>query len=179
MFDIGGIELLVIGAVALIVVGPKDLPRMVRMVGQWVGRARGLAREFQSGMEDAARSADLDDLKKLGDIREDIERDVKTADQDFRAQASAIAATTSASLSSSSRPAAPPAASGADELGQNTMGRSAQPLRDEAPEPPRPAAPTAAPRASAAHDDDHEDDEAFLARFEDGVRGGAQARRDG
>lgn len=177
MFDIGGIELLVIGAVALIVVGPKDLPRMVRMVGQWVGRARGLAREFQSGMEDAARSADLDDLKKLGDIREDIERDVKTADEDFRAQASAIAATTSASLSSSSRPAAP-AAPGADEHGPEAVARPSQPARDEAPEPHRPTVPGTASRAGGARDADHDDDEAFLARFEDGVRGGAQARRD-
>ena len=66
MFDIGGWELLVIGSLALIIVGPKDLPRMIRNVGQWVGKARGLAREFQSGMEQAAREADLDDVAKAG-----------------------------------------------------------------------------------------------------------------
>ncbi|MCI4661779.1 MAG: Sec-independent protein translocase protein TatB [Neomegalonema sp.] len=67
MFDIGGMELLILAALALIVVGPKDLPGLIRNVGRWVAKARGLAREFQSGMEEAAREADLD--KELGSIR--------------------------------------------------------------------------------------------------------------
>ena len=58
MFDIGGLELLVIGVIALIVVGPKDLPGMFRTVGQFVGRMRGMAREFQRSMEAAADEAD-------------------------------------------------------------------------------------------------------------------------
>ena len=57
MFDIGGWELLVLAALALIIVGPKDLPSLVRNVGRWVAKARGLAREFQQGMEEAARDA--------------------------------------------------------------------------------------------------------------------------
>ncbi|MGB0438878.1 MAG: Sec-independent protein translocase protein TatB [Paracoccaceae bacterium] len=57
MFDIGGPELLVVAIVALIVVGPKDLPNMFRTVGQFVGRARGMAREFNRAMNDAADQA--------------------------------------------------------------------------------------------------------------------------
>ncbi|MEO1292832.1 MAG: Sec-independent protein translocase protein TatB [Pseudomonadota bacterium] len=60
MFDIGGLELIVLAALALIIVGPKELPGMIRNVGRWVAKARGLAREFQQGMEEAAREADLD-----------------------------------------------------------------------------------------------------------------------
>jgi sec-independent protein translocase protein TatB len=54
MFDIGMTEMLVVGVVALIVVGPKDLPVMFRRVGQFVGKAKGMAREFTSAMNDAA-----------------------------------------------------------------------------------------------------------------------------
>ncbi|MGB0507411.1 MAG: Sec-independent protein translocase protein TatB [Pikeienuella sp.] len=62
MLDIGMMELFVIGALALIVVGPKDLPGLLRTVGQYVGKARGMAKEFQRTMEDAAREADLGDV---------------------------------------------------------------------------------------------------------------------
>lgn len=62
MLDIGFMELLVIGALALIVVGPKELPGLLRTVGQIVGKARGMAREFQRTMEEAAREADLGDV---------------------------------------------------------------------------------------------------------------------
>ena len=59
MFDLGWTELLVIGIVALIVIGPKDLPMMFRRVGQFVGRARSMAREFSRAMDDAADDDDL------------------------------------------------------------------------------------------------------------------------
>ncbi|WP_299558058.1 Sec-independent protein translocase protein TatB [uncultured Sulfitobacter sp.] len=54
MFDLGWTEMLVVGIVALIVVGPKDLPVLFRKVGQFVGKAKGMAREFTSAMNDAA-----------------------------------------------------------------------------------------------------------------------------
>ncbi len=65
MFDIGWSELLVLGALALIVVGPKDLPGMLRSLGQIAGKARGMAREFQRTMEDAAREADVAELRDV------------------------------------------------------------------------------------------------------------------
>jgi len=57
-------ELLIVGALALIVIGPKDLPRMMRQVGKFVGQAKGLARQFQDSMNDAAREADLEEFRE-------------------------------------------------------------------------------------------------------------------
>lgn len=62
MFDLGWTELLVIGIVALIVVGPKDLPVMFRTVGRFVGKAKGMAREFSSAMNQAADEAGVKDM---------------------------------------------------------------------------------------------------------------------
>ena len=62
MFDLGWTELLVIGVVALIVVGPKDLPILFRRVGQFVGKAKGMAREFSSAMNDAADDSGMREM---------------------------------------------------------------------------------------------------------------------
>ncbi|GAA6180999.1 hypothetical protein NBRC116594_24370 [Shimia sp. NS0008-38b] len=62
MFDLGLPELLVIGVVALIVVGPKDLPMLFRSVGRFVGKAKGMAREFSSAMNQAADQAGVKDV---------------------------------------------------------------------------------------------------------------------
>jgi sec-independent protein translocase protein TatB len=63
MFDIGWSEMAVILLVALIVIGPKDLPRLARTMGQWAGKGRAMAREFQRALEDMAREAELDKVK--------------------------------------------------------------------------------------------------------------------
>lgn len=65
--DIGWIELLVIASLAIIVVGPKDLPRLMRTLGQWLGKARAMAREFQKSFDDIAREAELDELRQQVD----------------------------------------------------------------------------------------------------------------
>ncbi|MGC1505066.1 MAG: Sec-independent protein translocase protein TatB [Sulfitobacter sp.] len=62
MFDLGWTELLVIGIVSLIVVGPKDLPILFRKVGQFVGKAKGMAREFSSAMNDAADDSGMREM---------------------------------------------------------------------------------------------------------------------
>lgn len=64
MFDIGWTELMVIGIVALIVVGPKDLPKMFRTLGQMTAKARGMAREFQRAMDDAADASGVKDVAR-------------------------------------------------------------------------------------------------------------------
>src|SRR3954467_11097862 len=64
MFDIGWSELVVIAVVALIAIGPKELPGVLRMVGQWMGKARKMASEFQGQFQEAMREAEMADLKK-------------------------------------------------------------------------------------------------------------------
>ncbi|MCK0148557.1 Sec-independent protein translocase protein TatB [Marivita sp. S6314] len=64
MFDLGFAELLVIGVVALIVVGPKDLPVLFRKVGIFMGKARGMARDFSRAMNDAADESGVRDVQK-------------------------------------------------------------------------------------------------------------------
>lgn len=63
MFDIGWTEMMVVAIVTIVVVGPKDLPKVLRAVGGFVRQARKLAREFQGGVEEFIREAELDDVK--------------------------------------------------------------------------------------------------------------------
>ncbi len=82
MPTIGGIELLVLAVVALLVVGPRDLPKLFRGFGHIMNSVRGVAREFQDSMEDLARESELQDLRKqvenvrqnnmLADFKNDI-----------------------------------------------------------------------------------------------------------
>ena len=64
MFDIAPTELLIVAVVALVVIGPKDLPRVMRTVGHWVGRARGMARHFRSGIDTMIRESELEEMEK-------------------------------------------------------------------------------------------------------------------
>ncbi len=64
MFDIGWQEIFIIGILALIVVGPKDLPQAVRTISQWIRKARSMASELQGGVNEMIREAELDDIKK-------------------------------------------------------------------------------------------------------------------
>ncbi|MEW5727579.1 MAG: Sec-independent protein translocase protein TatB [Pseudomonadota bacterium] len=63
MFDIGWDEMALVAVIALIVIGPKDLPHVLRTAGQWVRKARSLAGEFQRGVDEMVREAELHDLK--------------------------------------------------------------------------------------------------------------------
>lgn len=77
MFDIGWAELLVIAMVAIVVVGPRELPRLMHKAGQWMTKARKMASHFQAGIEEMARQADLEDLRKEA---KSIERDLTQLD---------------------------------------------------------------------------------------------------
>src|SRR6266481_2513634 len=92
MFDIGWSEFVVIAVVALIAIGPKELPGVLRMVGQWMGKARKMAAEFQGQFQEAMREAEMADLKKSfdevketatgltsGNIMTSLEKDVSSA----------------------------------------------------------------------------------------------------
>ncbi|HEX3414716.1 MAG TPA: Sec-independent protein translocase protein TatB [Stellaceae bacterium] len=64
LFDLGMSELLLIGVVALVFIGPKDLPKALRVAGFWVRKARTLSREFQSSVEQMIREAELDEMRQ-------------------------------------------------------------------------------------------------------------------
>lgn len=87
MLDIGSWEFLIVIVIALVVIGPKDLPALVRTVSQWIRRARSLAREFQSGLDDMAREAEVDKIARefeaeidpggfARSVKDDIERSI-------------------------------------------------------------------------------------------------------
>jgi sec-independent protein translocase protein TatB len=64
MLDIAPTELLLCAIVALVVIGPKDLPKAMRVVGHWIGRARGVARHFRSGIDAMIRESELAEMEK-------------------------------------------------------------------------------------------------------------------
>lgn len=82
MLDLSWSHILILLIVALVVVGPKDLPRLMRMVGQWMGKARQMADQFKRSFDDMARQAELDELRKeIESLRSDkpfagVERDL-------------------------------------------------------------------------------------------------------
>jgi sec-independent protein translocase protein TatB len=64
MFDIAPSELLILAVVALVFIGPKDLPKVMRVVGRWVGKARGMASHFRAGLDEMMRQSELEELEK-------------------------------------------------------------------------------------------------------------------
>ncbi|MEJ1968899.1 MAG: Sec-independent protein translocase protein TatB [Rhizomicrobium sp.] len=85
MLDFSWSHILILLIVALVVVGPKDLPRLMRIVGQWMGKARAMANEFRKSFDDIARQSELDELRKeIESLRTerplaDVERDLNRA----------------------------------------------------------------------------------------------------
>ncbi len=108
MFDIGWTEMAVIALVVIIFIGPKELPGVLRTLGQWVSKARAMAREFQDGIEDMARESGLDEVKReietaTGDIGGMIEQSIDPGaelkgafDPDYRPPEEAESETTTA-----------------------------------------------------------------------------------
>ena len=143
MLDIGWQELLVIGVLALLVVGPKELPKLLRTVGQWAGRARSMARDFQRSMEDAAREADLDEFRQLGNVKRDVEKMTRLdySEQAKKAQSFMDGGTKSAAPGETPAAAATPAPT--ETPGAETVAREA------APATPTEPAPEPAPRAAS------------------------------
>ena len=85
MFDIGWQELFILAVIALIVIGPKDLPRALRTITKGLRKARSMARDLQDGMDDVMREAELDDLKNSisGDGADLTQRIKDATDLDF------------------------------------------------------------------------------------------------
>jgi len=64
MFGVDTSELLIVAVLALLFIGPKDLPRTMMMVGRWIGKVRGYARHFTAGIENVVREAELEEMEK-------------------------------------------------------------------------------------------------------------------
>jgi sec-independent protein translocase protein TatB len=170
MFDIGWSEMAIVLLVALIVIGPKDLPRLARNMGQWAAKGRAMAREFQRALEDMAREAELDKVKseieKAGrtDLGKTIEKTIDPSGELSRAleppvlgdQPAAGAQPTGAPVTAATAAVAPaqPAASvatGAPAPPATASVASAQPERSVATgEPTQPAAAAVAPAVPAS-----------------------------
>jgi sec-independent protein translocase protein TatB len=116
MFDISWTEFLLIGIVALIVIGPKELPAVMRSLGQWTRKIRSLAADFQNQFHEAMREAEMADLKKQVDDMAQVAQDIKQYDplKDVRADVEAIGKDLDESVKSLDKAADKDAAEGAD-----------------------------------------------------------------
>jgi len=160
--DVGFAEFLVVAVVALIVVGPRDLPRLMRQIGGALRQARGMAREFQKSFEDMGREVELDELRQevealkrgvmLDDVKDEIAKvnaDLKATDRDIRATPAPKSVSKPASKSSetpAATPQATPATTPASAPGQ------AAALPESAAPDNAPAADGPAPNDAASDD---------------------------
>ena len=138
MFDISWTEFLLIGVVALIVIGPKELPTVMRTLGQYTRKIRSMAADFQNQFQEAMREAEMADLKKQVDDMAQVAQDIKQYDplKDVRADVEAIGKDLDAAPDKSSQkevtkvtePESPAVASPAKEL---PIPEAAAELRDK------------------------------------------------
>ena len=142
MLDIGWSEMAIVAVVALFVIGPRELPRLLRTIGRYAAKIRGMAREFQEGIDDAVREAELDEVKKQIesvkkiDVRESIENAI---DPDRR-----IGKAMDFSDAADPEPGAPEAKPPADAAKAD-----APPETETTEEPPSQAEPAPAPTRAA------------------------------
>lgn len=111
MFEIGWTEILLIALVAIVVIGPKDLPRAMRIVGQWTGKMRRMAGEFQRQFNQALKEAELDDVRKdveaivKGDPLAGVKDDMRKLDAGVKNDMRRIDTSLSAGLGKEAAPA--------------------------------------------------------------------------
>ena len=168
MFDIGWSELLLIGIVALIAIGPKELPGALRTLGQWMGKVRRMAAEFQGQFQEAMREAEIDQLKKdmddmaakakdytqfdpIEDVRRDIEKSVGDLPPLDQPAASRPTRAATAPPQPTRRSAAAAAAVRRCDAERRTAAAARAGVRDDAGRPePEPAIADAKPDAGRA-----------------------------
>lgn len=135
---IGGLEILVIGLLALIVVGPKDLPLLLRKVGRVVGKARAMANEFRSSFDEMARQSELEELRKevqamrSGQNMMPLGSEAEATFKDISAELNAPLTTE----------AAPPMLTGPEEWPDTAASEEAEPKVRAETKPKRKTAPT-------------------------------------
>ena len=141
MFDIGWGELVVIGIVALIAIGPKELPGVLRSVGQWVGKIKGLASDFQGQFQEAMREAEVADLKKQFDEASSAATNFTSGfDNPLESAKNQIESSFKETTSPASEPSATPVASelGATPVAPVEAAEIPPPPDIPSPEPPTP-----------------------------------------
>ena len=154
MFDISWSEFLLIGVVALIVIGPKELPAVMRTLGQWTRKVRSMAADFQNQFQEALREAEMADLKKQVD---DVAQDVRNYDplKDVRDDFHAIGNEVEHSLKrapgqeSAEQPAVPQPPAAAAESADTAAPLPAAALSGGEVPAETPSAPKPAPTAAA------------------------------
>lgn len=154
MFDIGWTELMLIGIVALIVIGPKDLPNMFRTLGQFVGKARRMAREFQRSMEDAADEAGISEAtKSISNLKKADPLGLNAIKDSNKKYTESILATREAKIAEKAEKeatAATPAAAGNAATSAPEVKEPAAPPAPETPAPKKPAAKKPAAKKAPA-----------------------------
>ena len=121
MLDFSWSHILIVLIVALVVVGPKDLPRLMNMAGKWAGKARAMANDFKKSFDDMARQSELDELRAeieklrandpVADLQSEVEKSLSEVDTSFNAPAD-VAADQAAPPSSAAQAMAPAPRSG-------------------------------------------------------------------
>lgn len=142
MLEVGWSEMLVIAIVMIVVVGPKDLPRMLRTIGQMTAKMRGMANDFRKQFDEAMKEAELDDLKKTVDTVRSMNPagDIKKALNPMEKAAADVRAGLEAALKPTPKPEPAP-----------TVAQAAEPLKNGAAAMPEAVAqaPAAPPVAEA------------------------------
>jgi sec-independent protein translocase protein TatB len=148
LFDLGMSELLLIGVVALVVIGPKDLPKALRIAGFWVKKARTLSREFQSSVEQMIREAEFDEmrqeLKKASEI--DLDKEFRNTIDPTGSLAESLKPPELPKFSDADMPATPAPDAGA------LPPSKASPPEENKTDAVEPALPLIAPPDVAEHD---------------------------
>ncbi len=159
MFDISWTEFLLIGVVALVFIGPKELPAVMRTMGQWTRRIRSMAADFQGQFQEAMREAEMADLKKeVDDIAhgiksydplKDVRSDLEAAGKDIQTSFDQQPLMTSTAADTAPEPvAALPVAEAAAELHEtDVVATATDPVAPEAAAPEAVAPEAVAPEA--------------------------------
>jgi sec-independent protein translocase protein TatB len=142
MFDIGSSELLLIIVVAIVVIGPKDLPRALYKLGQVVGKAKGMARHFRTGVDAMIREAELEELQKQW-AKENERIMASTRIPEFDTTAEPV-------VDETAQLPAPEADWAADEAGPENGPETPPPATDPAADPDQPGLPLETPRGTSA-----------------------------
>lgn len=135
MLDFSWSELALIGVVALVVIGPKDLPKALRTAGIWVRKARSISREFQSSVEQMMREAELDEVKKQIEsvssinIAKEIENTIDPGGE----LAESLKPPEMPDLNKIVNETEPPASAAAETVAPPTASAAAEPVVPEAP----------------------------------------------